>query len=108
MPDACEFLSICLFGKFQTTGGEFSWYLGCAFERDRKEGVLHVSHRAFIESVVSRYGIDKESDLPASQSADLDIRRNDESVCEKPVRASVGTLIWIRGMMRPDIANQCD
>ena len=45
------------------------------------------------------------SDLPASQSADLGPRRNDEPVCDKPVGAAVGGLIWLGGMTRPDIAN---
>ena len=54
--EALDFLSTCLFEEFQTTGGELSWYLGCAFERDRKRGVLRASQRAFIESVVSQYG----------------------------------------------------
>ena len=34
--EAWDFLSTCLLEEFQTTGGELSWYLGCAFERDRK------------------------------------------------------------------------
>ena len=80
--EACDFLSTCLLEEFQTTGGELSWYLGCEFERDRKGGVLRASQRAFIESVVSRYGIDAASDLPASQSADPGPRRNDEPVCD--------------------------
>ena len=80
-------------------------YLGRAFERDRKEGVLRASQRAFIEYVVSRYGVDAVSDLPASQSTDLGPRRNDEPLCNKSVRAAVGTLIWLGGMTRPDIAN---
>ena len=100
--NACNFLSTCLLEEFQTTGGELSWYLGCAFERD---SVLRASLRAFIESVVSRYGVDAVSDLPASQSEDLGPRRNDEPVCDKPVRAAVGSLIWLGGMTRPDIAN---
>ena len=29
-----------------------------AFERGRKEGILRASQREFIESVVSRYGVD--------------------------------------------------
>ena len=87
--EACNFLNICLPEGIQTTGGELSWYIGCAFERDRKGGVLRASQRAFIESVVSRYGVDAVSDLPASQSADLGPRRNDEPVCDKPVRAAV-------------------
>ena len=32
--EACDFLSTCPLEKFQTTGGELSWYQGCAFERD--------------------------------------------------------------------------
>ena len=35
-PEACDYLGTCLLEEFQTTGGELSWYLGCAFERDRK------------------------------------------------------------------------
>ena len=101
---ACDFLS-CSLEEFQTTGGELSWYLGYASERDRKEDVLRASQRAFIKSVVNRYGADAGSDLPASQSADLGPRRNDEPVYDKPVRAAVGSLIWLSGMTRPDIAN---
>ena len=60
--EACDILSTCLLKAFQTTGGgELSWYLRCAFERDRKGGVLRASQKAFIESVVSRYGIDAVS-----------------------------------------------
>ena len=88
--EACDFLSTCLLEEFQTTGGELWWYLGCAFERDKKGGVLRASQRAFIESMVSRYGVDAVFDLPTSQSADLGPRRNDEPVCDKPVRAAVG------------------
>ena len=98
-------MSTCTLDEFQTTGGELSWYLGCAFDRDRKEGVLCASQRASIESVVSRYGVDAVSDFPASQSPDLGPSRNDEPICDKPVRAAVGSLIWLGGMTRPDIAN---
>ena len=82
-------MSNCFLEEFQTTGGELSWYLGCAFERDRKGGFLRASQRAFIESVVSRYGVDAVSDLLAFQSTDLGPRRDDEPVCDKPVRAVV-------------------
>ena len=102
-PEACDFQSTSLLEKFQTTGGEHSWYRGCAFERDMKRGVLRASQRAFIESVVSRYGVDAVSDRPAPQLADLGPRRNDEPVCDKP--AHVGSLIWSGGITWPDIAN---
>ena len=45
--EACDFLSTCRLEEFQTTGGELSWYLVCALERDRKGGVLRASQRAF-------------------------------------------------------------
>ena len=102
--EACDFLSTVLV-FLRTTGGEFSWYLGCAFERDRKRGVLRAPQRALIESVVSRYGFNTVSDLPAYQSANLGPRRNDEPVYDKPVRAAVGSLIWLGGMTRPDIVS---
>ena len=92
-------------GGIKTTGGELSWHLGCAFEHDRKEGDLRVSQRVFVDSVVSRHGVDAESNLPASQSADLGPRRNDKSVCDKPTRAAVGSLILLSDMTRPDITN---
>ena len=64
-----------------------------------------MSQRAFIESVASRYGVNTVSGLPASQSADLGPRREGEPVCDKPVRAAVGSLVWLGGMTRPDITN---
>ena len=103
--EACDFLSTYFLEEFQTTGENLSWYLGCAFERDRKEGVLRASQRAFIVSVVVRYGVDAVPDLPASQSADLGPRRNNEPACDETARATVASLIWFGGMTRPDIAN---
>ncbi|CAM9895183.1 unnamed protein product [Ascophyllum nodosum] len=103
--EVCDALYASLLKEFQTTQGNLSWYLGCAFERDKAGGVLRMSQRAFKESVASRYGIDTVSGLPASQSADLGPRREGEPVCDKPVRAAVGSLIWVGGMTRPDIAN---
>ena len=45
------------------------------------------------------------SDFRASQSKDLGPRRNEELLCDKSVRAAAGSLIWLGGMTRPDIAN---
>ena len=64
-----------------------------------------MSQQAFIEAVVSRYGVNTVYGLPASQSADLGPRREGKPVCDKPVRAAVGSLIWVGGMARPDIAS---
>ena len=32
-------------------------------------------------------------------------RRNNKPVCDKPIRATVGSLTWLGGMTRPDIGN---
>jgi hypothetical protein len=96
--------ALCFFAAIISTIN-LSWYLGCAFERDKAGGVLCMSQRAFIESVASRYIVNTISGLPASQSADLDPGSEGDSVCDKPVRAAVGSLIWVGGITRPDIAN---
>ena len=102
--EVCDAL-YALLQEFQITQGNLSWYLACAFERDKAGGVLRMSQRAFIESVASRYGVNTVSGLPASQSPDLDPRREGEPVCDKPVRAAIGSLIWVGGMTRPGIVN---
>ena len=83
--EVCDALYASLLQEFQTTQGNLSWYLSCAFERDKAVGVLRMSQRAFIESVASRYGVNAVSGLPASQSADLGPRREEEPVCDKRV-----------------------
>lgn len=69
VPDACHFLSKWFLLEFLTTEGETWWYLGFALQHDRKEDVFRVSQRAFVVSIVSRYGVGAESILPAYRSA---------------------------------------
>ena len=64
-----------------------------------------MSQQTFIETVVDRFGVESESDLPASQIVDLGPRREDEELCEKPMREAVGSLLWVSGMTRPDIVS---
>ena len=101
--DSYNFLLTCLLEEFQTTGGELSWYLGGACGRDRKGGILRMSHRPFIEFVVNRYGVESLYDLSASRSG-WTSEGYTQSVCGKPVRPAVGSSIWISGMTRPEIA----
>lgn len=68
-PDACYFQSTRLYEEFRITGGIRSWYLGCAFGRDRVGGVLRVSKTGLIEPVTSRHGVHACSNLPISLSA---------------------------------------
>ena len=70
----------------------------CENSVNQSGGVLRMSQRAFTESFSSRYGVNTVSGLPASQSADLGPSRKGEPVCDKSVRAAVGSLIWVSGI----------
>ena len=85
--------------------GDLSWYLGCAFERNLDKGTLRMSQSAFIDSMVSRFEIETESELPAFTTGDLGPKRDDEADCDMPVKAAVGCLLWVAGNTRPDVAN---
>ena len=55
-----NFLNTCLLDELQNAEGELSWYLGCAFERDRKESALRMSHRRERLSSLSSVGMDSK------------------------------------------------
>ena len=46
--EVCDALYASLLQEFQTTQGNLSWYLGCASERDKADGVLRMPQRAFM------------------------------------------------------------
>ena len=51
--------------------GDLSWYFGCAFERDRMEGVMKMTHTAIMDSLVGRFDTQYETQTPASVEFDL-------------------------------------
>ena len=57
---------------------DLSWYLGCAFERDKAKGVVKMTQTAFVDSLVERFDIKYESQIPASIEFDLGPKRSDE------------------------------
>ena len=85
--------------------GELYWYLGCAFERDRMEGVMKMTQTAFKDSLVNRSDIQYETQTPASVEFDLGPIRTHEKGSDWPYKQAVGGLLWISGMTRPDIAS---
>ena len=48
------------------TGDLSSWYLGCACERDKMEGVMKMTQTAFVDSLVGRFDVHHETQTPAS------------------------------------------
>ena len=39
----CDALFVSLLQELQTTRGDLSWYLGCAFDQEKASGVLRMS-----------------------------------------------------------------
>ena len=56
-----------------------------------------MSQSAFIDSMVSRFEIETESELPAFTTGYLGPKRDDEVVCDMSVKAAVGCLLWVAG-----------
>ena len=104
--DTFEGLYAQLKDKFPVSDmGDLSWYLGCAFERDRMEGVMKMTQTAFVDSLVDRFDIQDETQTPASVEFDLGPKMIHEKEGDWPYKQAVGGVLWIAGMTRPDIAS---
>lgn len=62
-----------------TNLGELSWYWVCQYTRDRENGVLTISHKAFADKGVGTYGLGSGTWVPASTSLRLDQFDADEA-----------------------------
>ena len=75
------------------------------FERDWELGTIKVSQGAYVESIVKRFNVQTTSPIPASPSADVGPKKEDEPIATVPFREVVGCLMWVLTMTRPDITN---
>jgi hypothetical protein len=92
--------------------GELHWMLGVEIKRDREAQTIHLSQRAYIDSILSRYNFDELK--PLSSPMDPAIRLTSEQapattaehaiMRDKPYREAVGALNWAALTTRPDIA----
>ena len=85
--------------------GEFSWHAGCDFKRNWELGTLEITKKAFVESMLNRFGLNSSSDIPATPGVELGSREEGEQKGEWPCREAVGSLMWLLTMTRPDISN---
>eukprot|EP00752_Nemacystus_decipiens_P011252 g10000.t1 len=83
--------------------GDCTWYDGCAIEMDLENGITKLSQTAYIESMLTRFGVTTTAPTPATTGADLGPKRDDESAVDKSVREAIGCLMWLL-FTRPDIA----
>ena len=92
--------------------GELHWMLGIEVKRTREAGTIHLSQKAYIDSILRRYNF---TDLkPLSTPMDVQVKLTTEqaptSAAESammrdvPYREAVGALNWAALATRPDIS----
>ena len=96
-----------------TNTGDIHWALQTRIDRDVEGGVLKISQGNYVRSVIEKYkdlGL-KEYDTPASEGEDALSERDlptskadKDTVMQFPFQEIIGSLWWLVGMSRPDIA----
>lgn len=93
--------------------GEPKMFLGIEIERDRKRGIIRLSQTKFIENILKRFKLDSAKDVIRTPMASHDQRRrtreskpkmSENEVRNFPYRQIIGSLLYLQGGTRPDIA----
>jgi transposase InsO family protein len=92
--------------------GELHWMLGLEIKRDREGRTIHISQRAYLDSILRRFHFDdlKPLSTPMDTSFRLTKEQAPASAAEHaimrhvPYREAVGALNWAALATRPDIA----
>jgi hypothetical protein len=92
--------------------GELHWLLGIEVKRDREARTIHTSQRAYIDSILRRYGfyelkpvsIPMEASIHLSSTQSPSTTREIALMRDIPYDASVGSLMYTAIATRPDIA----
>ena len=91
--------------------GKLHWMLSVEIKRDRKAITIHLSQRAYIDSILRHYNFDELKPLssPMDPSIHLTTEQSPTStaqhtiMCDKPYHEAVGALNWATLTTRPDI-----
>ena len=104
--EACRDFHAALTTEFPTINlGELTWYADCAFKRNWGLGTLGITQKAFVESMLNRFGVNLSSDIPATPGVEIGPREEGEPKGEWPHREAVGSLMWLSTMTGPEISN---
>ena len=77
--EPCKDFHAALTSKFPTNNlDELTWYTSCAFKRNWELGTLDITHKAFFESMLNRFGVNSSSDNLASPGVELGPREEGE------------------------------
>ena len=70
--ETCRDFHTALTTKFPTNIlGDRTWYTGCAFKRNWELGTIEITQKAFVESMLTCFGVNSSSDLLATAGVDL-------------------------------------
>ena len=104
--EACRDFHAALNTKFPTKNlGELTWYACCVFKLNWELGSLEITQKAFVESMLNRFGVNSSSDLPVTPGIELGPRETGEPKGDWPYKETVDSLMWLLTMARPDISN---
>jgi Reverse transcriptase (RNA-dependent DNA polymerase) len=92
--------------------GELHWILGIKVKRDRERRTIHLSQRAYIDSIIRRYNFDdlKPASTPMQHGLLLSMSPIPNTMAtwalmrDVPYREAVGSLMYAALGTRPDIA----
>ena len=76
-----------------TNLGEFRWYAGCRFKRDKVAGTVKISQQASAEKIVAKFGVTRGKPTPMVVGLRLDEFDQEEAEVEEPFRSLVGHLM---------------
>ena len=90
--EACRDFHVALNTKFPTNNlAELTWYTGCAFKRVWELGTLGITQKAFVASMLNRFGAKSSSDIPATPGVESGPREEGEPKGDWPYREAVGS-----------------
>ncbi|RVW36414.1 Retrovirus-related Pol polyprotein from transposon TNT 1-94 [Vitis vinifera] len=92
--------------------GNASFVLGIQIHRDRSKGILGLSQKAYIDKVLSRFGMSNcaPGDMPVAKGDKFSLHQCPKNELEKkdmerfPYASAVGSLMYAQVCTRPDIA----
>ena len=101
-----ESLLLSLNKTFSTNDlGKCTWYDECGIERNAELDRIKLSQEAHVEGLMTRFNVHITFDTTASPGADLGPKLDDESGGDWPVTKTVGSLLRLSTITRPDITN---
>ena len=94
-----------------TDGGELHWLLGIEIKRNRKEKLLMMRQKHYIDAIIKRYGFSQEHNRRAPMQTGLILSPKTSQLDEEkrfmesiPYKSLVGGLRYAADCTRPDIA----